>query len=135
METWRKVWREGVAPLLSAAALTALADGLERDDERIIQGRTVLAEWPAVSQRESPAAAACALGYCGWLGEELETVGEIEDFFGRLCGHIDDRLELEAGCRWFLNWFDETPREEMRRELRAEVRLELEQRGQVARAA
>ena len=33
-----------------------------------------------------------------------------------------------AACRWFLNWFDETPRDEMRRLLLAEVNRNLAER-------
>jgi hypothetical protein len=65
---------------------------------------------------------ACGLGYCG-LAEGLETVGEVEEFFARMCFEIDKRLGEPGGARWFLNWFDSTPRDEMRRELGAEVAL------------
>ena len=34
MESWRKVWREGVAPLLSTHSLEALRRGLLNDDPR-----------------------------------------------------------------------------------------------------
>ena len=68
-----------------------------------------------------PVEAACALGYCGWQGDGLETVGEVEEFFARACFEADQRLGEPAACRWFLNWFDDTPRDEMRRELLAEV--------------
>jgi hypothetical protein len=129
MEIWRKVWREAVAPLLSLEAIAALAGGLARDDARLLQGQTA-AGYP----EEAPCRAACALGYCGWQGDGLETVAEVEEFFGQLCARINERYQEDpAACRWFLNWFDETPREEMRQELLAEVRLELERRaGQVA---
>ena len=33
-----------------------------------------------------------------------------------------------AGCRWFLNWYDETPRDDMRRMLLAEVNRALARR-------
>ena len=33
-----------------------------------------------------------------------------------------------AACRWFLNWYDDTPRDEVRRELLAEVELALAER-------
>ena len=65
--------------------------------------------------------AACALGYCGWQGDRLETVGQVEEFFARCCFEADQRLGEAAACRWFLNWFDDTPRDEMRQELLAEV--------------
>jgi hypothetical protein len=52
----------------------------------------------------------------------------VEEFFARMCFEIDQRLGEPAGCRWFLNWFDETPREEMRQQLLAEVKRALAQR-------
>ena len=45
-----------------------------------------------------------------------------------MCFAIDQRLGEPAGCRWFLNWFDETPRDEMRRLLLAEVARALTER-------
>ena len=35
---------------------------------------------------------------------------------------LSERLGEPAACRWFLNWFDDTPRDQMRRELLAEVK-------------
>jgi hypothetical protein len=77
-----------------------------------------------------PVEAACALGYCGWQGERLETVGQVEEFFARCCFEADQRLGEAAACRWFLNWFDDTPRDEMRRELLAEVERAIEERAE-----
>jgi hypothetical protein len=124
MESWRKVWREGVVPLLSTGSLEALRRGLLADDERLVQGATTTPP-PLPSVQDWPVEAACALGYCGWQGEGLETVAEVEEFFARMCFEIDQRLGEPAGCRWFLNWFDETPRPAMRQELLGEVNLAL----------
>jgi hypothetical protein len=65
--------------------------------------------------------AACAIGYCGWHGEEIEQVGSVEEYFAKTCYACDCALRDPAGCRWFLNWFDEAPRDEVRRELSAEI--------------
>jgi hypothetical protein len=72
-----------------------------------------------------PVEAACVLGYCGWQGEGLQSVAQVEEFFARLCFEADQRLGEPAACRWFLNWYDETGREEMRRQLLAEVNRSL----------
>jgi hypothetical protein len=120
MESWRKVWREGLAPLLSMEGLEALRHGLVMDDARLLQGATTTPP-PLQCVQDWPVEGACALGYCGWQGDGLETVAEVEEFFARMCFEIDQRLGELAGCRWFLNWFDETPREEMRPQLLAEV--------------
>jgi hypothetical protein len=120
--SWLKTWREGIAPLLSTESLIALAKALDEDDKRLIQGGTTQPP-PLVSVQDWPVEAACALGYCGWQGDGLETVGEVEEYFARMCFEIDQRMGEPAGCRWFLNWFDETPREKMRVLLLEEVHL------------
>lgn len=125
MQSWKKVWREGIAPLLSKNQLQVLLKGLEEDDKHIVQGVTVqppnllnTCDWSVES--------CCPISYCGWKGDNLETVAEVEEFFARLCYEIDHKIGEPAGCRWFLNWVDETPRDQMRAELIAEIKLELE---------
>ena len=127
MESWRKVWREGLAPLLSTPGLEALQRALATDDGRLLQGATTTPP-PLQCVQDWPVEAACGVGYCGWQGDHLETVAEVEEFFARVCFEVDQALGEPAACRWFLNWFDETPREEMRRELLAEVNRTLAQR-------
>jgi hypothetical protein len=127
MESWRKVWREGVAPLLTTEGLQALARALASDDPRLLQGATTSPP-PLQCVQDWPVEAACGIGFCGWQGEGLETVAEVEEFFARVCFEVDLALSEPAGCRWFLNWFDETPRDEMRCQLLAEVNRELAQR-------
>ncbi len=129
MESWKKVWREGLAPLLSDEALNALKEGLANDDPSLIQGATssppplhCVADWPLVG--------ACLVGYCGWKGDGLETVGEVEEWFARMCFEIDQRVGEPAGCRWLLSWYDTTPRDEMRALLLAEVNLALKDRAE-----
>jgi hypothetical protein len=48
---------------------------------------------------------------------------------------VDQRLGEPAACRWFLNWFDETPRDEMRRLLLPEVQQLLAERQAEGAAA
>lgn len=127
MESWRKVWREGLVPHLSTASLEALRTGLMGDDPQLLQGATTTPP-PLQCVQDWPVEAACALGYCGWRGERLETVAEVEEFFARACFEADQRLGEPAACRWFLNWYDDTPREQMRRLLLEEVDLALAER-------
>jgi hypothetical protein len=127
MESWRKVWREGIAPQLSLAALEALRRALLNDDARLLQRATTTPP-PLQCVQDWPVEAACALGFCGWQGEGRETVAEVEEFFARACFEADQRLGEPAACRYFLNWYDETPRAEMRRLLLAEVNRSLAQR-------
>ncbi len=127
MEKWRRVWREGLAPVISSAGLEALWQALRKDDPRLQQG--AVCSPPALpSNSRATVVGCCSIGICGWQGEKLSTVGEIDDFFHQTCFEADHRLGEPGGCRWFLNWFDETPRQEMRLELLAEVELACEQR-------
>jgi len=127
MDSWKLVWRNGFVPCLSTIGLEALRDALRADDLRLAQGATTTPP-PIMCVGDWPVEAACALGFCGWQGEGLETVGEVEEFFARACYEADIRLGEPAGCRWFLNWFDDTPRTAMRMELLAEVELALAER-------
>ncbi len=127
MESWRKVWREGLAPQISTAGLEALRSALLNDDPRLLQSATTSPP-PLQCVQDWPVDGACGLGYCGWQGDGLETVAEVEEYFARSCFECDQLLGEPAACRWFLNWFDETPREEMRQLLLAEVSRSLAQR-------
>jgi hypothetical protein len=127
IESWRKVWREGLVPHLSTAGLEALRRGVVNDDGRLIQGATTSPP-PLHSLQDWPVEAACGLSYCGWQGEGLETVAEVEEFFARICFEADQALGEPAATRWFLNWFDDTPRDEMRSLLLTELDAALAQR-------
>src|SRR5262249_42797863 len=106
VESWRKAFRDGIAPSLSNAALEALATALELDDPRLIQGATTVpSPLPAVSSW--PVEGACALGFAGWQGEQLETVGAVEDYFCKMCMDVDFTFGEPAAVRWLLNFFDE----------------------------
>ena len=127
MESWTNVWRKGLAPLLSTQSLEALRSALAQDDPRLLQGATTTPP-PLQCVQDWPVEAACVLGYCGWQGDGLETVAEVEEYFARMCFEADQLLGEPAACRWFLNWFDDTPREQMRKELLAEVQRSLAER-------
>lgn len=126
--SWLESWRDGFAPILSTSALEALRTALLADDPRLTQGSTTTPP-PLMAVSGWPCEAACAIGYCGWQGDDLETVGQVEEFFARICFEADQRLGEPAACRWFLNWFDDTPRDVMRRDLLAEVESVLSKRN------
>ncbi len=131
MESWRKVWREGVVPLLTYRHLRALQMALEEDSPELLQGATTTPP-PLQCVRDWLCEAACPVSYMGWKAgdgevEELLTVDEVETWFAKMCFEIDSRLGEPAGCRHFLNWVDETDRSEMRRELLEEVKLARQQ--------
>lgn len=141
METWREVWRRGFAPILPRAGLEALAEALRTDDPRLTQGSTTTPP-PLMCVQDYPCEAADAIGFAGaatlgglvpyrrwqsgpWKDSPYATVGQVEEFFADACFRADCRFGEPAACRWFLNWFDNTPRDEMRYELLAEVELAL----------
>jgi len=131
MEKWRRVWRDGLATQISRQGLRALQSALARDDPMLMQG--AICSPPSLNAlRDRPVACACAIGYCGWKGEGCATVGELEDYFHRICDAADSAFHAPAACRFFLNWFDNTPRAVMRRELLAEVSRALSQRVSIA---
>jgi hypothetical protein len=134
MERWQHVWREGFTPFLPTSGLLALRDALEMDDPRLTQGSTTTPP-PLLCVQDWLVEAACALGFCGWQGEKLATVGEVEEFFARVCFEADNRLGEPAACRHFLNWFDDAPRNVMRQELLSEVEHALAARQSVELAA
>lgn len=134
MESWRKGWREGFAPILSTAGLEAVLKALESDDMRLVQGATTTPP-PLMCVQDWPVEAACILGFCGWQGDGLTTVGEVELHFANVCFLADQRLGSPAECRWFLNFWDDTPRDELRREMIGEVKLALNTRNQLAAAS
>ncbi len=130
MESWKTVWREGFAPGISLNGLEELRAALQADSQQLTQGSTTTPP-PLTCVQEWPCEAACATAYCGWKGENLTTVGEVEEYFARLCYEADMRLGEQAACRYFLNWFDDAPRAEMVRELLAEVERAIAERNAI----
>ena len=144
MESWREVWRKGIAPLLEEEQLRSLLKGLVEDDPRLLQGATTSPP-PLSCVSDWPCEGACGLAYAGAtsLGGLLpieperrgplrdwtySTVEEVETFFSRFCFEIDQRIGEPAACRFFLTFWDDTPRDEMRREMIAEIQRELTRR-------
>jgi hypothetical protein len=141
MEAWRDTWRRGVAPLLSTDGLEALRKALAEDDVRLLQGATTTPP-PLHCVQDWPVEAACPIGYAwatalggfsklddGTNNPEPALVAEVEEQFARTCFECDQRVGEPAAVRWFLNWADDTPRDEMRRELLPEVDAELARRA------
>jgi hypothetical protein len=125
MEAWRRAWRDGFSPLLSAAAKECLLIGLDADDPCIVQGKTCEPPEHFANSRER-IAMADALSFAGWqAGEHDGTVGGCQAYFDRLSVEAAERLGKVSDAVAFLNWYDSTPRAEMRRELADELRGEL----------
>jgi hypothetical protein len=127
-QAWQLTFRKGIAPALSTAGLEALRRALLDDSAQLVQGATT--QPPPLQAVETwPCEAGCALALACWKGLGLVTVGEVELAFALACCQADERLGEPAGCRWFLNWYDDTPRDEMRRALLAEVNAVLAERA------
>jgi hypothetical protein len=127
-EIWKQVWHEGFVPVLSTPELKALRTALANDDPRLTQGSTTTPP-PLMCIAGWACEAACALGFCGWQGDDMTTVGEVEEFFARKCFEADEKLGEPAACRHFLNFFDDTPRTEMIAQFLPEVELALSGRA------
>lgn len=124
MESWRKVWREGIAPQLSTKALEELRYGLEKDSDFLLQG--ACSKPPMLEcNYDKECEGGCAMVYGAWMAGEVKTVGQADEYFHNI---VASQL-MSDGCdncvRDFLNWFDDTPRDEMRREMIREVDNEL----------
>jgi len=127
MESWRKVWRDGLVQQISTRSLLAIKRGLVEDDARLTQGATSVPP-PLESVLDWPIEGACVLGYGAWQGDGLETVGEVESLFAEACFEADRRVGEPAAMRYFLSWYDDVPRDEMRRQMLTEVNRELGRR-------
>lgn len=120
MNAWQRVWRVGFAPLLSPAALAALAAALRDDDPRLVQDSTT-EPIPVAIFADAPVEGACAVAFGLWQGHGFDRVGSLHLAFRRLCRSADDLLDEALASTAFINWFDATPRDEMRRLLLAEI--------------
>ncbi len=120
MEAWRSTWRKGILPFLNVRHLEVLMDALQSDDPRLVQGATTIPK-PLQCTQTWPVECACALTFMGWQADDKHRVGEAEEWFAVMCHNVDQHLGEPAGIRWFLCWYDDTPREEMRKELLQEV--------------
>ncbi len=127
MESWRAVWRRGIAPSLSDAGLAALKVALTNDSPQLLQGATTSPP-PLPCVHDWPPEAACLIGFCGWKGEGLTTVTEVEEYFSRVCAAADQAIGEPASCRWLLNWFDDEPRSQVVAALLPEVEREIARR-------
>lgn len=133
MESWRLVWRQGLAPVLPTRGLEALLGALERDDPQLTQGQTTLPP-PSMAVQDWPCAAADAIGFAVWKGDARTSIGEVEEGFAKACFDCDQRMGQGAACGYFLNFWDHTPRAEAFDQLANEVRLVLMARSNVKAA-
>jgi hypothetical protein len=143
LKVWQKTFRKGILPALYelaggrvgyAKALRAVEYYLLGDhDETMCQGNTTraLGDGHSVSdfpgRGGSPCDSACFVGYLVWKGgvvkpkRDRATINEVEEAFAQMCFLTDKYMGEPAACRWFLNWFDETPWSSVQQPLLREV--------------
>jgi hypothetical protein len=102
---------EGLAPILGAGELAALAEACDRDDRRLTQGVTVFPWGSVESNRHLPAERCCAVSFARGLARGKTTVGEVWDAFGAARDTLTTLLPLEAFWRFAGGW-DRLPRAE-----------------------
>ncbi len=119
-EPWKEVFHRGIAPQLSDAGLEALAVALRDDSPQLLQGATVEPP-PLLCVANWKPQAACVVGFCGWHGDGLNTVEEVDRYFSRVCFACDTAMDAGAVCHYFFNFIDELPREDLCRLLLPEV--------------
>lgn len=134
MESWRKVWRQGIMPQISTECLEAALIALETDDKRLLQGKTTSPP-PLARMQDWDCEGACLIGFCGWQGNALATAADVKEFFAKVCYDADQALGEPAAVRYFLNIFDDWSRDEMIREMTEEVTANLAERRQLEGAA
>lgn len=124
MESWKTVWRNGIAPQLTDADLISLGRALAENDFRLTQG--TIAD-PCVNGGDDSlrCARACALAYCAMVGLPGASVGYVTDRFEAI---VEESLRLTGNAQAtevFLRWFDGWPRDKVFRDLLSEVACEL----------
>ena len=117
MEKWRRVWRDRdrAAAVTSRFARSAIGSC----------SATIAGCCKASSPRRrrwmptpiAPSSAAVPSVLCGWLGEGRTSVGAVEEYFTAICEAADAAFGEPAACRFFFNWFDDSPRRDAPRDV------------------
>lgn len=126
--SWQWAW-QALAAQQTDAELTSLAEALERNDSRLLQGATcepAPMEWYFGDEVER----ACGVCWGLWQVRKCYRVGELDNAFRATLFAADQLLAEPAATRFFVNWFDETPRSIVFPALALEVRAELARRAE-----
>ena len=135
MEAWRKTWRDGFAVVLPIQGLVGLLAALEKDDQRLLTGATC---WPPPLQscQNDFTEKACGIAWAAAYGApDSYPVGELETLFAKACWDASALLGDGSACRYFLSYWDETPREQLRKQMIPELRLAISNRASERPAA
>jgi hypothetical protein len=125
-EAWKRVWRIGIVPQLTIRGLEGLKLALEQDRPSLITGSTMQPP-PLACMANEAVEACCPLCYAilDGLRPTAVSVGPLEERFAEACFKASELCGEPGAIRYFLNFVDETPREEMRKALLVEVNLAL----------
>lgn len=145
MESARLVFLDGFAKVIPPAAIRALLVACETDDPRLCQGSTTVPP-PLMCVQDWPVESGCGLAFCavglcgGFCPSDLRhdpeavkrhaTVGQVEEKFAEWCFEADKILGEPGACRWFLNYFDDTPRDDCLRNVALWCREALAEMGE-----
>lgn len=121
---WQHAVRHGLFPILDNAALHTLRRALASDDRRLVQGTCTIPP-PMPYFADLDCEGADPIGFVGWQAEGLQTVGEVESYWARVCAEMDARLGEPGGCGHLITWLDDTPRDVAFPALLAEVETAL----------
>jgi hypothetical protein len=131
LTTWRRVWRDGIAPQLTTKGLQGLKAALVRNDPRLITG-AICYPPPLLCMQHQPVQQCCPLSWALLEGHlpEAVSVGPLEQRFAECCWTACERLGEPGAIRYFLNAVDEWSRDELRQNLLPEVDWALTQQDQ-----
>ena len=137
MNTQLASWQVSLSHMIEArrekpdadVSIRNLLNALETDNFTcLVQGSTTVPP-PLLCVKDWPCEGGCAVS---WLASprpitkmDGPTVGEVEQGFAELCAGCDKHAGVHAACRFFNNWFDDTPWKLVRVQLAAELRFHL----------
>ena len=124
LPAWKRVWRLGIVSQLSMQGLEALRRALLTDDKRLIQGATTSPP-PLHCVSDWNVEGADAISFALWQGDGYATVGQLEERFAMVCCKASNELGEPAAIKYFLHWWDESPRFKARQQLLIECDLAL----------
>lgn len=127
MESWKLVLRTGFLPLWKTEVLERAVALMKADSPFLTQGSTTTPP-PLMCVQDWPAEACDIVAYCSVDDAFSCTVGQVEEGFAKSCFGADTALGEPAACRWFLHFWDDTPRGECFRLVIEEFERELESR-------
>ena len=121
MKKWQKVWLEGVLQQFNEESKQRLKQALQNNDCSVIQEHTATDKLGHFNA-DAEAQCCCPIAHAVW--KPGMRIKDVESAFYRICHTVDNALltKYEDGDDFvttddFVNWWDETLREDAVREL------------------